>query len=180
VAKNEVDVLRLESNTEYCFVVSSYDAEGNVSDYSTQACATTLSSESAKWTMFSKCSDRSNYVVEDSFDLDEGLTEDIFVFGEANDYDGTPMYYNLFGTYNNVTKNFNGEINWSFEGSTQLRKDVFTADLSLSDTGDISMNQVQVTGCDADIRFVNQSVPAEKPVYSKGSFGTGLGTISGN
>jgi hypothetical protein len=153
------DVLSLVSDTEYCFTVSAFDAEGNVSDLSAPACATTLSSDSAKWTMFIKCTDRSNYVVEDSFDLDEEYTSDIFVFGSATDYGGGEMYYNLFGDYDDETNQFSGEINWSFEQSSNLRKDAFTADLSLNDTGDIEMTQLKVTGCDASVKFVNQEAP---------------------
>lgn len=153
------DVLQLIPDTEYCFTVSAFDAEGNVSDLSAPTCATTLPSDSAKWTMFIKCTSRSNYVVEDSFDLDEDYTSNISVFGSATDYGGGEMYYNLFGDYNNETNIFTVEINWSFEQSSELRKDVFTADLSLNDTGDIEMAKLLGDGCDGSVKFVNQEVP---------------------
>lgn len=174
--EDNINILQLKAETEYCYSVSAYDNNGNVSPISGPACATTLGNESANWTMFIKCQSRTNYVVEDTFDLDEEFTSDVFVFGEATDYNGSQMYYSLFGGYDPETSQFDGEINWSFEVSQDIRKDTFSADLNTSDTGDINMLQVQRTGCDAAIRFVRQTGEDVQPDST--SEETGFGNIN--
>lgn len=178
VADISYDVLRLSPGVEYCFTVSAYDAEGNISDISAPVCATTLPAEEAKWNMFIKCTSRDTYVVEDIFDLDEEYTSSVFVFGTSQDYGGTDMYYNLFGIYDDTTSIFSGEISWTFAGSSNLRKDAFSADLSLNDTGDIEMDQLKVTGCDASIKFVNLETAPESQKSKSKVVDHGEGNIS--
>jgi hypothetical protein len=64
------------------------------------------------------------------------------------------MSYHLFGGYDSGTGQFAGRIDWTFADSAQVREDDFTLRLNLADTGDVPMNQIKVTGCDAAIRLV--------------------------
>lgn len=142
---------RLQTATEYCYRVAAFDEAGNQSELSNQACATTFSA--GLYRVRSKCAARSTYVVDTTMDLDETITSNVSVVGNANDYDGTPMSYVLSGVYDNQTRQLNGRIDWSFEGSTCYRADTFLTDLSEDDTGDVTMNQVSACGCTAQIRF---------------------------
>lgn len=157
-------ILQLAPDTEYCYSIAAFDARGNRSELSQSACATTNTKEESEWSMFIACAGR-DYVVEEQFDLDQNLTSEVFVFGKAQDYDGSPMNYSLFGVYTDTSGTFNGEINWSFEDSNNLRKDEFIVDLSSGDTGDVAMDQTLVTGCDAVIRFmsIKEQEPANIP-----------------
>lgn len=147
-------ILQLSPDTEYCYSIAAFDARGNSSELSQSSCATTNTKEESEWSMYIACTGR-EYVVEEQFDLDQNLTSEVFVFGEAQDYGGAQMNYSLFGVYTDTSGNLNGEINWSFDNTNSLRKDEFIVDLSTGDTGDVAMNQTLVTGCDAVIRFVS-------------------------
>lgn len=157
-------ILQLSPDTEYCYSIAAFDARGNSSELSQSSCATTNTKEESEWSMYIACAGR-DYVVEEQFDLDQNLTSEVFVFGEAQDYSGAHMNYSLFGVYTDTSGNLNGEINWSFDNTNNLRKDEFIVDLSTGDTGDVAMNQTLVTGCDAVIRFVSskEQIPANIP-----------------
>ena len=173
-------ILQLSPDTEYCYSVAAFDARGNRSELSQSSCATTNTKEESEWSMYIACTGR-EYVVEEQFDLDQNLTSEVFVFGEAQDYSGAHMNYSLFGVYTDTSGNLNGEINWSFDNTNNLRKDEFIVDLSTGDTGDVAMNQTLVTGCDAVIRFVSskKQTPANIP-ESRSIQNNDLGeTISG-
>lgn len=149
-------VTGLTPDTEYCYKVSAVDATGNVSSPSIEACATTLKIEQSKWTIKMACQNR-NYLLEQQLDLDEDVLSSVSVTGEGQDYDGSNLAYALSGAYNAETTTLEAEIIWAFEGRSERRRDVFTADLSQDDTGNITMNQVEVTGCAAMIRFIKNT-----------------------
>lgn len=78
------------------------------------------------------------------------------------------MAYVVTGTYDNTSKILDGRMTMTFEGSSFVRVDTFTADLSTGDTGDITMNQIEQVGCTAQIRFVEAgSGPLMSPSASK-------------
>ncbi len=155
-------VVRLRPGTRYCFVVAAIDGAGNFGAVSAPACATTLTA--AAWTMKIKCDVQSDYVVENDVDLDVANDSSVSVVGNAIDYGGTPMAYQLFGTYSTSAATLSGRINWTFAGSSSVRLDEFDVRFASADTGDVTMRQVQVTGCTADIRFIRKGTPARAPM----------------
>jgi len=130
-------VTGLTPETAYCYKVSAVDAAGNISLLSNEACATTLKKEQSKWTIKMACQNR-NYLLEQQLDLDEDVVSSVSVTGEGQDYDGTNLAYALSGAYSIETTTLEAEIIWTFEGSNRRRRDVFTADLSQDDTGNIT------------------------------------------
>lgn len=145
-----LDVLRLSRNVEYCFAVIAVN-EGGKSAPSATVCARTRNS--AEWAMQMRCRDADYYVVTQEIDLDPQDGGVVNVVGNANDYTGEPMAYQLSGSYNAAVRQLDGRVLWSFANSSNIREDVFRINLSRNDTGDVPMEQVQVTGCDAVIRF---------------------------
>lgn len=159
VEESEVTVTRLKSGTEYCFQVAALDAAGNISVLSDKACSTT--DATGGYRMRVKCEGQSSYAVDTTMDLDENYTSNVSVVGSATDYGGSPMSYVLSGGYYSAMHLLDGRIDWSFEGRDCSRTDTFTTELGTSDTGDVTMNQVSVCGCTAQIRFTRDgSSPA--------------------
>lgn len=144
----------LVADTEYCFTVTAIDANGNESDFTSQACATTKTAEEAVWDIFIACVGR-DYQVTAKLDLDEEYSSAVSVVGTGNDYGGTALAFNLYGIYGADTGILNADINWTFEGSSSVRKERFSANLSTGDSGDVPMEfVVDNGGCDAVIRFI--------------------------
>lgn len=146
----------LSPDTEYCYIVSALDQAGNISSPSQRKCYTTLPIEQAAWTMLLACQNR-DYLLEQKLDLDENKSSSVSVTSEGKDYNGTRLVYSLTGIYDSNTSQLDADIFWTFENSDMQRRDVFVADLSVEDTGDINMNQVEKTGCDAMIRLIKNS-----------------------
>ena len=146
-------LLNLLPDTQYCFEVTALSRSGIESASSNVACATTLGADAANWTVYLACQGR-EYLIEERMDLDIQFTDAVSIVGEGNDYDGTLLAYALTGVYRADTQLLSGDIIWTFEGSTQRRRDLFEASLEGGDSGDVYMEQVEVTGCDAMIRFL--------------------------
>ena len=151
----EASITRLNAETEYCYVVSAVDSHGNESEDSNELCVTTNPLSSAEWTMYIGC-EGADFILENHLDLDQDLSSAVLVVGTGTDYDGTTeLAYGLIGSYEPSTSELSADIYWSFEGNEDQRLDRFTADLSTGDSGVVTMEQVQVTGCDAIIQFTN-------------------------
>lgn len=148
-----VDILKLQPGTQYCYSVTAFDEAGNLSPKSAQSCVSTKPRNTEAWKMQIKCTDQSAYVVTKNVDLDIKDNQNISLVGEANDYSGTAMAYQLFGGYLASGSVFAGRINWTFANTSNVRTDEFTTTLNTSDTGNVAMTQVLRTGCDAQIRF---------------------------
>jgi len=156
-------VLMLDSGSNYCFQVAAVDSAGNKSALSSEACATTTST--GNYRMRSRCDFSSTYVVDTTLDFNESVSSSISVVGSATDYDGSPMTYVLSGTYESSEQSIDAQIDWAFENSDCARTDVFTADLSSGDTGDVTMTQTSYCGCTAMIRFTKEdSRSTERPM----------------
>ena len=152
------NVTTLEPSTEYCFSVTAVDEDGNLSDVSGIACATTP--ESSAWRFRIACRGE-DYQVEGLVDLDEAFVKGISVLGEGEDYNGKKLGYALTGPYDLGTGVFDGTIDWTFEGSADWRRDTFKANLLLNDTGDIATTKSgPAANCDAVIRFDRQDTTA--------------------
>ena len=141
----------LKAATQYCYTVTAHDEAGNVSPLSNEACATTQAV--GAWDVYVKC-EGEDYQVRTNLDLNEMITNTIQVSDTGTDYDGTPLAFVISGTYDDSSTQLDAQITWTFQGEPCVRVDQFTAILSGSDTGDIQMDQIQVCGCTADIRFV--------------------------
>jgi Fibronectin type III domain len=156
----EDKVFKLKPGTKYCFTVAAVDAAGNASKPSNSYCLSTLAATLTAKNVKIKCSDRSTYVVDTSLDLDQQNDGQISVVGNATDYTGTAMAYQMTGPYSAITGIFSGQINWTFTGSTSLRTDGFSASLTKADTGDLTMSKVKDNGgCTAAIRFLSKTAP---------------------
>ncbi len=140
----------LKAGTQYCYTLKSFDEAGNVSEMSSSHCATTKTE--GAWKFYLACQGQP-YVIEKDLDLNEEITNNIQATGTAYDYNGTGMAYVVSGLYDSPSKVLDGNILFSFLNSSCVREDLFTADLSTGDSGDTVMNQVQVCGCTATIRF---------------------------
>lgn len=145
------DVVGLTRDTKYCFVVTAVNAGGK-STGSAPVCTRTRAL--AQWRMQIRCVEQDYYVVTQELDLDTQSREAVNVFGNALDYSGVQMAYHVSGQYDTPSGRLEGRILWSFEGSSNIREDVFALTLSRNDTGNVEMRQVQVTGCQASVRFV--------------------------
>ena len=159
-------VSRLNGETEYCFNVVAIDLRGNVSDLSERVCATTLPKSESEWTAFIGCQGR-EFLLEEKLEIEASDNAAVELAASGNDYNGTALSYILAGVYQQETGLLDAEINWSFEGQSQVRQDQFEADLSTGDSGIVLMNQTRVTGCDAQIQFVqnpDEVTDAMKPV----------------
>ena len=95
-------------------------------------------------------------------DLDVDYSSTVSVVGNAFDYDGGPLAYSLSGTYDSSSQDLNGQIIWTFENNPARRRDVFAANIASGDSGDVNMDQVEVTGCNALIRFVKSDAIPKK------------------
>tara|TARA_B100000678_G_scaffold10694_2_gene8726 strand:- start:12559 stop:15315 length:2757 start_codon:yes stop_codon:yes gene_type:complete len=157
-------VTQLKAGTEYCYTVAAFDLNGNLSVDSAVECGSTLEPELAEWTAYIGCIDR-EYLIEESLDLDLELTSTVEVAGEGFDYPGTPLTYVLTGLYSPQSSVLDAEIFWTFENDSRNRLDRFSADLSTGDSGNVVMNQVMVTGCTAQIRFVRNEPEVSKPSF---------------
>lgn len=171
-AVSPVTITRRLPETEYCFDVTAVDAAGNESAASNIACATTNAADLAEWTFFVACQGL-DYQVEEQMDLDIAFTSSVSVLGEGIDYDGTPLAYTLSGVYAADSGDLDGEIIWSFEGSSLRRRDLFAVNLAAGDSGDVNMDQVEITGCDALIRFVSSSSSTTTPSTTTTTSNTG-------
>jgi hypothetical protein len=157
----------LKPGTEYCYAVKAFDESGNISGMSGSQCVTTKTA--GAWNFYLACQGQP-YVIEKDLDLNEEISDTIQATGNATDYNGTPMAYIVSGLYDASSKILDGSIVFSFLNSSCVRKDLFNTDLSTGDTGDTVMNQVQVCGCTATIRFKKSGMPAtsySKPVSDK-------------
>ena len=146
----------LKPATQYCYSVKAFDEAGNISAASSPQCATTKAE--GAWKFYLACVGQP-YVIEKDLDLNEVISSNIQATGTAYDYDGSPMAYALSGLYNTTSKVMDGNILFSFLYSSCVREDQFSADLSTGDSGDTVMNQVQVCGCTASIRFAKADIP---------------------
>ena len=157
VARTEVPsaaVGGLVPETEYCFAIQAMDESGNLSELSTEACATTLDPAQSEWRFRVRCSGQGEYLYEDLLDLDEGLVSTVVVVGNTLDYDGDPLSYALTGVHEPDTRVFDGELQMALDITGGVRKDAFRADLSNDDTGDLEMERIVVhAGCPLFIRF---------------------------
>ena len=153
VSESQANIVGLLPGREYCFEVTAVDASGNESVPSSQRCRSTLDTQQAEWTVFIGCQGR-EYRIEEKMDLDTDYSATVSVVGEGQDYDGENLAYALSGVYEAASGSLDGQIIWTFEESPDRRRDLFEVDLTDGDTGDVNMDQVEVTGCDALIRFV--------------------------
>lgn len=151
----QYDVGGLTADTEYCFSVVALDAAGNTSEASNIACATTKEAEMARWTMRLACQ-RQTPIISEPVDLDENVSSRVDVAGVGTDYNGTGLSYILNGDYTPNNGNITARITWRFENTSRRRVDEFTANLSSGNTGRVVMDQIEVTGCTADIQFIRE------------------------
>lgn len=149
-------VTGLTPETEYCYIVSALDTTGNISLPSSEVCATTLKPEQSRFTIKLACQNQP-YIIEQLIDLDEDIVSSVSVTGKGIDYTGIGLAYALSGFYNDDSATLKAEIIWTSEQGGARRRDVFTANLSKDDSGDIDMNQVEVRGCPAKIRFIKNT-----------------------
>lgn len=105
--------------------------------------------------MYLGCQQR-EYFITRGIDLNLDDRGQVDVTDSAIDYNGTPLAYHLTGTYDAASTSLSAQINWTFTGSTSVRRDTFTANLASGDTGDVAMTQVLRTGCEAQIRLVRR------------------------
>lgn len=152
--RTSISVLRLQPNTRYCFKVRAYDAAGNFSTASGERCIITLSPDLAVWTLMLKCIGYSTYVVSKRIDIDLQSPNNVSAAGDATDYDGDKLSYHLFGGYDDTTSTLSGRINWTSVGSSTVREDEFSVRLNTADTGDVAINRIKGTGCNATIRLL--------------------------
>jgi chitodextrinase len=148
-------ITKLRPNTQYCFTIAGIDKSGNVGTPSAEVCVTTLGT--AAWNMKIKCVGASFYVVENDVDLDVNSDQSVNVVGTGTDYNGGGLAYQLFGTYAAAQTSVTGSIRGTFAHDSNVRLDQFNVNVASGDTGDVTMNQVQVTGCTAQIRFVRKT-----------------------
>ena len=151
-ANNAANITGLLPETEYCFEVSAVDGAGQESQASDGVCLTTNSQDSAEWTITIGCQNRA-WLLAEKLDLDERFSTSVSVVGTGNDYNGTRLTYALSGIFDVDAEKLTGEITWTFEGSSESRLDRFVASLRGGDSGVVFMDQIQRTGCDAQIRF---------------------------
>lgn len=168
---------KLQPNTRYCFRVAAIDKSGNLGTASAEVCTMTLANTA--WNMKIKCTGQDYYVVEKDVDLDVASDQTLSVVGNATDYNGGPMAYQLVGAYAAAQSTLDARINWTFANSNNVRADEFAVRLDVTDTGNVTMNQVKVTGCTAQIRFVRKSASASSaPMNAPGPSRPGI-SISG-
>ena len=125
--------------------------------------------------MFLGCQNQP-WLLDANLDLDQNVTSSVTVVGSGQDYDGTNLTYALQGTYLDTTQELSASITWTFEGLTQQRVDEFVAELSTGDSGVVFMNQVQVTGCDAQIQIIDSDL-AISPIMATISPSNDLETL---
>ena len=145
-------ITRLKPNTEYCYDITAVDNRGLQSAPSATICATTFSPENAEWSVFLGCQGR-EFLLEAKLDFDETINEFVEVSGEGNDYDGDPLTYSLRGQYTAGNGDLAADIFWLFPGTASVRQDRFQLNLASGDSGIVFMEQVQVTGCDAQVQI---------------------------
>ena len=145
-------ISQLISNTEYCFQVVAIDALGNRSAPSNQACGRTLQEDAGLWRMRLACDGR-EYLLENNIDLQATSDGVVNFAGSGNDYDGTELAYIVSGIFDPQSLSLDGRITYTFADIPGVRIDEFIVDLSNGDSGDVLMNQVQVTGCESVVRF---------------------------
>jgi chitodextrinase len=151
----QAEVLKLLPSSRHCFKVAAVDRTGNQSPWSAEACATTLAPASAAWTMTLGCTDREPNIVKD-IDLNLGASTVVDIADNAFDYNGTALSYHLYGGYTPASGAVTARITWTFQNSSNIRVDEFTANLATGDSGAVAMTQVQVTGCNGSIRFIKK------------------------
>ncbi|WP_130481617.1 fibronectin type III domain-containing protein [Sphaerotilus mobilis] len=156
LADTSMDIGKLTPETNHCLVIEAFDAMGNVSPPSEPVCVSTLPPDQAAWTMQLGCVGR-DHNISRNIDLDVDGASLVNVTGEAIDYSGSALAYHLHGSYEPSTHVLDAQIDWTFSNSTAVRMDRFTAQLSTDDTGPVTMTQVLKTGCDANIRFVQNT-----------------------
>jgi len=144
---NQYD-LGLNRATKYCYRISAFDNAGNESIKSTETCATT--NATGAWNISMGCYGTEPNL-EINTDLNESITDMIQVTGTGKDYDGISLAYVLNGTYDKTTNVINASNTMTFEGSSCVRVDGFTAGLPTVD--DVVMYQGKPCGCTAFIRI---------------------------
>lgn len=164
-AASSVTIPKLRPGTRYCFTVRAYGRNGLNSAPSSESCATTLAPERTAWTMRIACAG-SDYLITKGIDLDLDRQSNVNVLGTGNDYDGDALAYHLHGFFSPTNRTLNATIDWTFEGSSSVRQDVFIANLTTGDSGDVAMTQTKITGCDAIIRFTQGQAPLSLPKAS--------------
>ncbi|WP_394143789.1 immunoglobulin-like domain-containing protein [Vibrio atypicus] len=154
IDKKAVTITSLVESTEYCFVVTATDSNGRTSDDSNMVCGVTLAPESALWLMELACKGRSVNLKE-NVDINSNSSGVVTISGRGQDYNGDKLSYTVSAITNSDASSISGYIYWTFDNNSNIRKDRFSnVILSGGDSGRVTMEQVQVTGCDADIRFV--------------------------
>ena len=151
---------RLNPETEYCYVVLAVDNSNNISEPSERVCVTTLPKSASEWTMFIGCRGL-DFLLQENLEIDTSGETRVDFAAAGNDYDGTPLSYIMTGVVDPETVLFDAEINWAFANTSRQRQDVFSANLSSGDSGLVQMDQTKVTGCEADIQFVNTTASEE-------------------
>jgi hypothetical protein len=146
-------VSRLAPDTEYCYRIVAKDLRGNISPASNRLCVKTLPRAQAGWTMFLGCQNQP-FNLEAQLDFDEEIIARVEVTSAGFDYDGTPLTYNLIGQFDPVSKVLFADIFWTFANSSQVRQDRFTANLSTGNSGIVAMQQIQFTGCNAQVQII--------------------------
>lgn len=145
-------VTQLLPGTEYCFSVIAVDLAGNRSPESETLCGRTLPEDAGLWRMRIACVGR-EYVLENQVDLQSTQQGVVNFAGEGLDYPGTPIAYIVSGVYSGDSGVLDGRITYTFANDDNVRIDLFSADLSTGDSGDVAMDQIQVTGCNTIVRF---------------------------
>lgn len=176
-------VSRLNANTEYCYRVVASDFRGNISQPSNRLCVTTPPLETAEWTIFLGCQGR-EFLLDAKLDLDETINSFVEVSGSGFDYPGTPLTYSLRGIYEATTTSLSADIFWTFANNSAIRQDRFTANLATGNSGIVAMQQIQVTGCDAQVQIVraesgSASASARRAPPAPGGHYSGLSLGSG-
>ncbi len=143
----------LNPDTEYCYSVAAIDASGNQSLPSQSVCATTEPAANAAWTVFLGCVGLP-FQLQQNFDLPLAGISPVEIAGAGTDYDGTPLSYVFQGVFDANSSDLQSDIIWAFEGQAQQRIDRFNANLATGDSGVVTMNQIQVTGCTAQIQII--------------------------
>lgn len=102
-----------------------------------------------------RCASQTYDVLTFDFDFSKSSSNSIDVSYDATDYDGSPMRMHITGNYNDLTKTFNGNVDFLFYNDVgQRRVDGFSLDLSSSDTGYVGCSKlVDNGGCAAAIRI---------------------------
>jgi tetratricopeptide (TPR) repeat protein len=111
-------------------------------------------SVSGTWELHFKCASESTDVAVFNITINESTGGNFSGSGSGTDYDGQGMHINITGTYDSANHTLTAQITTTFEETDGVRVDTFSTTLTSNDTGYIPMTQVQVTGCDGEVRLI--------------------------